>query len=406
MKAQHIVALDHNYGLWYDRRRDDHERIRRMDGDVWPPFYEQPFARSGQGSAWDGLSKYDLTKYNTWYWARLKQFADLADRKGLVLIHQNYFQHNIIEAGAHWADCPWRTANNIDSTGFPEPPPYAGDKRIFMAEQFYDVTHPTRRVLHQAFIRKCLDNFSGNTGVIQMISAEFTGPFHFVKFWLQTIKAWEGETGKKELIGLSTTKDVQDSILADPALAAIVNVIDIRYWAYRSDGTAYAPLGGLNLAPRQHARLIKPGKRSFAQIYRAVLEYRQKCPDKAVIYSGDNYDTFGWAVFMAGGSLACIPAISDPKFLTEASTMSVKSLPESQTNQWALGNEGKGYIIYTDSKDPVKLDLTSINGSFDVKYIDPKDGNLLKNNIVVNGGKTIELKIPQTGALVIWLTKK
>src|SRR5687768_13969695 len=64
MLAKNKIALEHNYGLWYDRRRDDHERVRRMTGDAWPPFYEQPFARSGVGVAWDGLSKYDLTKYN------------------------------------------------------------------------------------------------------------------------------------------------------------------------------------------------------------------------------------------------------------------------------------------------------------------------------------------------------
>jgi hypothetical protein len=110
-------GVDHHYGLWYERRRDDHERIRRMNGEVWPPFYEQPFSRSGAGMAWDGLSRYDLTKYNPWYWDRLKEFAGLCDQAGLVLFHQNYFQHNILEAGAHWADCPWRSANNINETG-------------------------------------------------------------------------------------------------------------------------------------------------------------------------------------------------------------------------------------------------------------------------------------------------
>ncbi len=106
MKATHILSLEQNYGLWYERRRDDHERIRRMDGDVWAPFYELPFARSGKETAWDGLSKYDLTQYNYWYWNRLQQFATLADQKGLVLVNQHYFQHNIIEAGAHYADFP------------------------------------------------------------------------------------------------------------------------------------------------------------------------------------------------------------------------------------------------------------------------------------------------------------
>src|SRR5207249_3838084 len=54
MQRTNMVAIEHNYGLWYDRRRDDHERIRRMNGEVWPPFYELPFARSGKDSAWDG----------------------------------------------------------------------------------------------------------------------------------------------------------------------------------------------------------------------------------------------------------------------------------------------------------------------------------------------------------------
>jgi hypothetical protein len=29
MQKDHITVFEHNYGLWYERRRDDHERIRR-----------------------------------------------------------------------------------------------------------------------------------------------------------------------------------------------------------------------------------------------------------------------------------------------------------------------------------------------------------------------------------------
>ena len=303
MKRGKIIALDHNYGLWYDRRRDDHERIRRIDGNVWAPFYEQPFARSGQETAFDGLSKYDLTRFNDWYWMRLKQFADAADEHGLILFHQNYFQHNIIEAGAHWTDSPWRPENNINNAGFPEPPNYAGDKRIFMAEQFYDITHPVRRELHRAYIRQCLENFRDNHSVIQFISEEFTGPLHFVEFWLDVIDEWKKETGSSPLIALSVTKDVQDAILSDPLRSKTVDIIDIRYWHYRADGTLYAPEGGLNLAPRQHARLTSPGRVSAQSVYRAVNEYRTKYPEKAVLYYSDGYQQYGQAVFDAGGSL-------------------------------------------------------------------------------------------------------
>lgn len=351
MKATNTVAIEHNYGLWYDRRRDDHERIRRMDGEVWPPFYELPFARSGQGTAWDGLSKYDLAKYNLFYWSRLKQFADLSDQKGLALIHQNYFQHNIIEAGAHFADFPWRTANNINNTGFMEPVNYAGDKRIFYAEQFYDISNPVRRELHKKYIRQCLNNFKDNNGVIQLISEEYTGPTHFVKFWLDVIREWEKETGKRPIIGLSVTRDVQDSILAIPAYAAVVDLIDIRYWHYQADGTAYEPKGGQSLAPRQHARLLKPRKTSFEQVYRAVKEYRDKYPGKAVMYSGDSYPEFAMAAFMAGGSMAALPEGTDQELLKAAAGMKPVA---GATGEYVL-SDGKRKIMYNTTTKKLSL---------------------------------------------------
>ena len=401
MVQQHTVALDHNYGLWYDRRRDDHERIRRMDGDVWPPFYELPFARSGKDSAWDGLSKYDLTTYNHWYWDRLKHFADLADEKGLVLIHQNYFQHNIIEAGAHYADFPWRPANNINHTGFPEPPPFAGDKRIFMAEQFYDTTHAIRHDLHRAFIRQCMDNFAGNTGVIQLIGAEFTGPLHFVQFWIDNIRQWEDEKGRKEIIGLSVTKDVQDSILADPARAAAVDVIDIRYWYYQQDGKVYAPKGGQSLAPRQHERLLHPKRPSFGQVYHSVREYRDLYPAKAILYSAEGCDQFGWAVFMGGGSLANIPVIADAGFLRAAAGMKPVNLADSD-KVWVLGGPG-GYIIYSEGAGPVRINPGA--GRYRIHRIRVSDGTIEKEVLTVKGGKMIEVPVSGKGSVVLWIEK-
>ncbi len=401
MQRQNIVSLEQNYGLWYDRRRDDHERIRRMDGDVWPPFYELPFARSGKETAWDGLSKYDLTKYNTWYWLRLKKFADLADQKGLILVNQNYFQHNIIEAGAHWADFPWRSANNINNTGFPEPPPYAGDKRIFQAELFYDVNHPVRRPIHEAFIRKNLENFSENSGVIQYIGEEFTGPLHFVRFWLETVAKWKTETGKHTFIGLAVTKDVQDSVLNDPKLAAVVDMIDVRYWFPREDGSFYAPRGGLNLAPRQHARLVKPGKSSFDQVYRIVLDYHRRFPGKAVTYSADGYDSFAWAVFMAGGSLAAIPQVSVPGFLESASGMKAKEA----TGRYMIDNEKGECIVYCRKGADLAVDLKGFPGKFNLVRINPNDGSQVGKIETLGGGKPLKLVSDKSSDMVYWIKK-
>jgi hypothetical protein len=276
------VAFRQHYGLWYERRRIDHQLIRRPDGDVYPPFYEQPFARSGRGTAWDGLSRYDLTKYNPWYFARLREFAAEARRRGLVLINEMYFQHNIIESAAHWMDCPWRPVNNINGTGFIEPPPVTGDT-IKMADAFYDVTHPVRRALHRAYIRQCLANLADETNVIHTLSAENSGPLHFMQFWLDVVAEWETETGKHPLIALSAPKDVQDAILADAKRAALIDVIDLTYWWRTEKGDEFAPRGGESLAPRQHLRAWKGGKPSPATIAAMARVYRAQFPGKAVI---------------------------------------------------------------------------------------------------------------------------
>jgi hypothetical protein len=282
MEVAGQVAYRHHQGLWYDRRRIDHQMIRRPDADVWPPFFEQPFARSGRGSAWDGLSRYDLAKYNPWYFERLRTFATEARLRGLVLINEMYFQHNVLESGAHWVDSPWRPVNNINDTGFIEPPPFTGDT-IRMAAEFYNETHPVRRELHRSYIRHHLDVLGIESNVIHTLTAENSGPLHFMQFWLDVIAEWERETGKHPVIALSAPKDIQDAILADPKRASVIDVIDLTYWFRTDDGHEFAPPGGDQFAPRQHLRQWKDGRPSAASISQMAREYREKHPGKAVI---------------------------------------------------------------------------------------------------------------------------
>lgn len=386
LKANGYCMLDHNYGLWYDLRRTDHERVRRADGNVEAPFYEQPFSRTGKGTAWDGLSLYDLTKPNLWYWSRLKEFAEKGAKQGLMLFHENYFQHNIIEAGAHWVDCPWRPVNNINGTDFPEPVPFTGDKRIFMAEQFYNIDNPKLRPLHKQYIRQCLENFKDDDNVVQLISEEYTGPLHFTRFWLETIAEWEAETGRHPLIALSCTKDAQDAILADPELSKVVDIIDIRYWHYNTQGL-WAPPAGKNMAPRQFMRKMKVGKTGFAEAYKAVKEYRTKYPDKAVTFFAQQYPQYGWAILMAGGSCPNVP-VKDGKFLSDVAKMAYIS-GEGDSKQQMIGSPEVGYVIYSHDGHPTMNGIEP--GTYATYAIDVQDGKVerLSKKEKLDGSSTI-----------------
>ena len=366
MQRNHMLLFSQNYGLWTDRRRDDHERIRRKNGDAWAPFYEQPFARTGRELAWDGMSKYDLTTLNKWYFWRLQQFARKTESIGMLLKNQHYFQHNILEAGAHWVDCPWRTANNINGTAFLEPVNFTGDKRIFTATVFYDVTNPTMRALHRQYIRQSLDAFKGQPNVIHSIGEEFTGPLHFVQFWLDVIAEWEQENGKV-LVDLAVNKDVQDAILKDPVRSKVVDIIDIEQWFYNSKGE-YAPQGGVNMAPRQYLRKIRTGSARFEDVYRAVTEYRNQY-GKAVIYSAQKHPEMCWASLMAGGSCAAIP-VRDHAFLTSISSMKPTKIGDAYALQGA-----DGMVLYRINNGVLNVNLPD-EGSYILYEIDESTGDI------------------------------
>jgi hypothetical protein len=400
MRAGQVV-LRHHWGLWYDRRREDHERGRRASADVWPPFFEQPWARSGQGEAWDRLSRYDLTRFNPWYFARLREFAEQSRRKGLVLVNEMYFQHNVLEAGAHWADFPWRPANCLQSTGFPEPPPYVGDKRIFMAESFYDVSHPVRRELHRAYIRQCLANLADQPNVIHTLGAEYSGPLSFMQFWLDVAAEWEIETGRHPLIALSAPKDVQDAILADAARSRMISVIDLKYWWRTDDGKKFAPAGGTTLAPRQHEREWKGDKPSAASIAGMAREYRLRFPDKAVISDLDAAE--GWSFAAAGGSLLKLPSTTDPALRAALARMTPTAVEVPRA--LALAEPGSQYFIYLPAGGEVALDLSHAAGRFAVHRVDAKTGCPIAADESIAGGKRATLSAPSGPPAIFWLAR-
>jgi hypothetical protein len=117
------------------------------------------------------------------------------------------------------------------------------------------------------------------------------------------------------------------------------------------------------------------------------------------MYSGDNWDRFGWAVFMAGGSIATLPVLNKT-FLADASSMKIADT--KQKGLWMLKGE-KGCIVYADSSSLIQLSLSA--GNYSGRFINPQSGEFLGEEMEITGGKQIELKSPQP-TVVLWLSAK
>ncbi|MDB5193444.1 MAG: hypothetical protein JWQ96_3007 [Segetibacter sp.] len=289
IKNQRTPFFQNGPGLWYDRRRDDHTVDARNDANVWAPFYEMPWQRTGQGTSWEGLSKFDVSKYNPWYFNRIKEFAALSEQHQIVLYHNLYNTHNLLEIGAHWADYPWRPANSINTTALPEPPPVEPNNRLHLGNQFYNTNHPNQKALHKAFINHVFNEVGSFKNVIFNVGFQFAGPLAFQNFFIETAAQWQQNNKKTLRLSMATSKDITDSILSNPTLAKHVAIVDMRYWQYRPDGTLFAPLGGQNLAFREIITMAfkrssdAPPATTPYQAYRQVREYCDKYPSKAII---------------------------------------------------------------------------------------------------------------------------
>jgi hypothetical protein len=418
-------AFYQHYGLWYDRRRVDHNYYgspEQRTGDVWAPFMELPWGRSGQGKAWDGLSKYDLGRFNPWYFERIREFAAIADRRGLVLYHNFYFQHWLLESRSHYVDFPWRPVNAVQATGLPDEVP--------AASVFYDVSHPLRRDLHRRYIRHALDNLLGRANVVHGIDREYTGPLSFVRFWLDTIAEWERERGTRVFICLEIPKDQMDAILDDPVRGPMIAAADVLGWTYRANGTLFATRGAIDRAPReQRPEIATPEEleslkkklgvdatdqrdflngpefqRLFDTLwasskpmkYRAWREYRDAHPDLVLLWNGDEYP------LLTAGVERVIPA------RVRGSTRPADLVRTNRDTAWCMARSGETYLVYSMAGRPVQLDLSRVRGSFSVTWIDGSDGRPRASGRAVSGGGLVTLEpsgAPAGGSWVAWLSR-
>jgi hypothetical protein len=405
-------------GLWYDRRRDEHSVVSRADGNVWAPFYEMPWDRSGTGTAADGLSRFDLARFNPWYFERIREFARLCGENGLVLYHNLYNTHNVLEILPHWVDYPWRPANNINDTGLPEPPPIEPGNHIHVANQVYDTTHPVRRALDRAFILHTLDELAGARNLFFCLGFQFAGPLSFQEFFADTVAEWERKTGRTVRLQLATSKDITDAILADPVRARQVAVIDMRYWQYRPDGSLWAPPGGKNLAFREMiARDFgrsddTPPDTTPLQVYRQVREYHDRYPDKAIVAWHGGAGPI--PVLMAGGAQVLMRNPSagqgqgrsvdrttlDGFVREQLATTLMKMQPRDGAaadpeQTWCLADAGsESVLFYSLAGDSIMLLKALPQNSYTGLWFDPRTGNTRPLEAPVSGGAGAVIRKP------------
>ncbi|MBI2302008.1 MAG: hypothetical protein HYU66_24150 [Armatimonadetes bacterium] len=105
-----------------------------------------PWPRTGQAGAHDGLGKFDLSRYDDAYFARLKDFLTEAGRRGIV-VEYTFFCPLYDES--LWQVSPMQAGNNVQGIG------------SFASTELYTLRHPELTAVQEAFVRKVVAELAG-----------------------------------------------------------------------------------------------------------------------------------------------------------------------------------------------------------------------------------------------------
>ncbi len=337
-----------------------------------------------------------------------------------------YLQHHFLGRLTHYVDFPWAPGNSIQDTQMPD--------RIPAANAFFDPDNPVRNELHQQYIRRVLDEIGEFENVFHFTAAEYTGDFNFIRFWMDTILQWEATNPGRDIrIGISAPKNILDRILLDPKRRDEVDAIDLRYFWYSKSGKLAAIPGGHQKPGGRYFDGRKLSTRSSPeQVYRQVLEYRQKYPNKVIFHSVGYDRKFILSFLMAGGSINSAKLHYEgnrrgkfyPKnygALYDSAPMQFtydfinrylsKRLPqmkpetgftETEKRVYALASDST-VLVYTMYGGEFVVNLESYDGPFVARWFSPETGVIIDVEKMIPGGAENAFETPDESDWVLLL---
>jgi len=130
-----------------------------------------PYQRTGPGKAVDGLSRFDLTKFNQDYFDRLRSRVEQARNRGIYVSIMLFNGWSVAKnkggtaAGKPWSTHPFNAANNINGVNGDA----SGDQS---GEETHELRIPAVTAIQEGYVRKVIDTVNDIDNVLYEISNE------------------------------------------------------------------------------------------------------------------------------------------------------------------------------------------------------------------------------------------
>jgi hypothetical protein len=354
-------------------------RWRECDGQT-VSVAPQPWLRTGPGNAHDGLPRFDVTRLNPAYFARIRRRVALAQKHGIyvsVMLFEGWSQQ--------FARPPWRSTghpfhagnnvNGIDADrnrdGLVTEVHTLGDRRILRAQERY--------------VRKVVDTVNSFDNVLYEIANE-SGTFStaWQYHMIRVVQRHQARKAKRHPVGMTyqNPHGTNATLFASPA-----------GWV--------SPAGG---RPFLHDPPVASGRRV------SLSDTDHHCG-----ICGDRH--FPWTQFTRGHN----PIFMDPMdadrereqirwalghtrhYALRMDLAASRPRPDLASTRFCLAVPGREYLVYQPRSGAFSVDLRAAAVSFRVEWFEPSTGRRWFSR--VSGGAHRTLTPPVGTPVVLYLRR-
>ena len=358
-----------------------------VGADVRVRYSPLPWARTGPGNALDGKPKFDLTKLDEAYFARLRERVAAARDRGLyvaVMLFQGFSlakNRGDKAKGNAWHGHPFHRANNVNGIdGNP-----SGDDT---GNEVHTLKVPAVTALQEAYVRRTIDTLNDLDNVLWEVGNECHAgsakwQYHVIRF----IKAYEKAKAKQHLVGMTGAPVRNREMLRSPADWISPVGKPFLNDPPPADGKKVVVVDTDHIAPWDHSPawpwkcLLRGHHFILMDGYRDFRLGSPKGPKPE------------WDVTRRSmGHAARLAARVDLAAMTPQ--------PDLASTRYCLACPGRAYLVYAPGGGKVTVDLSAARGDLAVEWLDTRTGKTQKAP-AVRGGTPRKLPAPFQGDAVL-----
>ena len=356
--------------------------------DIVQTVAPQPWARTGPGKALDDKPKFDLKKFNTAYFDRLRRRVSAARDRGIYVSVMLFEGWAIQFSTGAWEGHPFHPQNNVNGID--------GDQdKDGKGVAIHTLANKAVTALQETYVRKVIDTVNEFDNVLYEISnkanpSSTQWQYHMVHY----IRSYEKNKPKQHPVGMTIQYrgGKNETLFNSPADWISPNAED----GYRDDPP---PADGRKVVLNDTDHLWGIGGNQ-AWVWKSFLRGHNPIfmdPYDGVVL-GNKFDPKWDPIRRSMGYTR--------RYANKVNLAAMLPHSNLASTKYCLANPGKEYLVYNPEADKAAITVKLKTGAYEYEWFNPSSGKVESEGKIKAKGGEQTFRAPFKGDAVLYLKSR